>query len=153
MPLLWGMAGHHSKTGITSSAWRVGKGRPGNYRIFEYNSGLSILGLPLIHIAQGIDPQSGLPRVEKGIIAIRDFAVSCVSPGNIAFGVFSLGDLSFGLISLGCFAFGVVAAAGRLAAASFLAIGGAAFSLSFAIGGLGWVPHFIGGNGVDPDFL
>src|SRR5512139_3330034 len=60
-------------------------GSYGYYRWnYEYKSQAELFGLPLIHIAQGIDPKTGAPRVAKGIIAI----------GNIAVGVIALGGLA-----------------------------------------------------------
>ena len=56
---------------------------------YEYKSEAKFFGLPLIHIAQGIDPNTGAPRVAKGIIAI----------GNIAIGVFALGGLALGAVN------------------------------------------------------
>jgi len=102
--------------------------RTASYWNFEYKSDASLFGWPLIHIAQGLDPGTGLPRIAKGVIAI----------GNIAFG---------GL------AVGLLAAGGGLAIAGFLAIGGANFSPAYAVGGLALAPHFLGGNGIDPAFL
>ncbi len=96
---------------------------------YEYKSEAELFGLPLIHIAQGIDPQTGAPRIAKGIIAI----------GNIAVGVFALGGLAFGGLTIGGISIGL------------LALGG--FALGYAIGGLALAPHFIGGNGADPEFL
>ena len=57
------------------------------------------------------------------------------------------------MFSLGGVAIGVLIAAGGLALSGGLAIGGAAISLAYAIGGLALAPHFLGGNGMDPEFL
>src|SRR6266545_4390571 len=64
---------------------------------YEYKSETELFGLPLIHIAQGIDPTTGRPRVAKGIIAI----------GNIAIGVLALGGVSLGGITVGGASIGV----------------------------------------------
>jgi hypothetical protein len=42
---------------------------------YEYKSEAELFGLPLVHIARGIDPKTGAPRVAKGIIAIGNIAV------------------------------------------------------------------------------
>jgi len=54
-------------------------GYPGIYWGYEYRSKSELFGWPLVHIAQGLDPETGLPRVTKGIIAF----------GSIAIGVFA----------------------------------------------------------------
>ena len=119
---------------------------------YEYRSEARIAGWPLVHIAQGIDPQTGRPRVARGVIAIGNVALGVFALGGIAAGVFSLGGLSLGLVAFGGVALGGVAAGG-LAVAAFLALGGAAISLQYAIGGLAIAPHTIGPEGVDPELL
>jgi len=57
---------------------------------YEYRSQASLFGLPLVHIASGVDPSTGRPRVAKGIIAI----------GNIAVGGLAIGGASFGVVSI-----------------------------------------------------
>ena len=39
------------------------------YAGYEYRSETRIAGWPLVHIAHGIDPETGRPRVARGIIA------------------------------------------------------------------------------------
>ena len=126
---------------------------PGCYWNFEYKSEFTFLGWPLLHVAQGINTQTGLPRVAKGIIAIGNIAIGGLALGGIAFGGVSLGGLSVGLLALGGLSLGVFFAAGGLAAAGYLAIGGLAISMAYAIGGLALAPQIIGGNGVDVEFL
>lgn len=119
---------------------------------YEYRSEVELLGWPLIHIVRGVDPNTGAPRLARGVIAIGDIAV-----GAIALGGFALGGLSFGGISLGLLAFGGIAigglAVGGLALAFMFAIGGMAVSTAFAIGGMALAPHAIGATGVDAEFL
>ena len=117
---------------------------------YEYRSETLIAGWPLVHIAQGVDPEPGRPRVARGIIAVGNVAIGVFALGGIAIGGISLGGLSLGLLALGGVAMGVVAAGG-FAAATFLALGGAAISLKYAIGGLAIAPHTIGPEGVDPE--
>ena len=64
---------------------------------YEYKSKARILGIPLVHVASGIDPQTGRLLVARGIIAV----------GNVSFGVLSIGGIAFGVVSLGGLAFGV----------------------------------------------
>ena len=125
---------------------------PPAYAGYEYRSETQIAGWPLVHIAQGIDPATGRLRVARGIIAIGNVALGVFAVGGLAVGVVSLGGISLGLLALGGVALGGVAAGG-LAVATTLALGGAAFSLKYAIGGLAVAPHTIGPEGVDPELL
>jgi hypothetical protein len=68
---------------------------------FEYRSKEEINGWPLIHINIGTNPETGRPRVAKGVVAI----------GNIAFGVVSIGAAAFGVVTLAAFGLGVVSVA------------------------------------------
>jgi len=120
---------------------------------YEYKSEAELFGWPLIHIAQGIDPQTGTPRIARGVIAIGNIAIGGLAIGGLATGGIALGGLSLGIFSLGGVGIGILAALGGLAVSGYLAIGGAAFSFTYAIGGLALAPHFIGGNGIDPEFL
>ena len=122
------------------------------YAGYEYRSETQIAGWPLVHIAQGIDPETGRLRVARGVIAIGNIALGVFAVGGIAVGVFSLGGVSLGLLALGGVALGGVAAGG-LAVATFFALGGAALSLKSAIGGLAIAPHTIGPDGLDPELL
>ncbi len=117
---------------------------------YEYRSETRIAGWPLVHIAQGVDPETGRPRVARGIIAVGNVALGVFAVGGVAAGVVSLGGISLGLLALGGVALGGVAAGG-LAVATFLALGGAAISLKYAIGGLAIAPHTIGPDGIDPE--
>lgn len=123
------------------------------YPNYEYRSSVEIFGLPLIHIAQGIDPKTGMPRVARGIIAIGSLAIGVLAIGGLAVGVFALGGLSLGLVALGGFALGIAAAFGGVAIGGYLAIGGVAISLVYALGGMAIAPHALGGNRVDPELL
>jgi len=123
------------------------------YPSFEYRSSVEIFGLPLVHIAQGIDPETGMPRVARGIIAIGSLAIGVLAIGSVALGVFALGGLTVGLVALGGIAVGIAAAFGGLVVGGYLAIGGAAFSLMYALGGLALAPHALGGNRLDPEML
>ncbi len=119
---------------------------------YEYKSQAELFGLPLIHIAQGVDPNTGAPRVAKGIIAIGDVAIGVFALGGLALGGLTFGGASVGIVALGGLALGG-AALGGVSIGVFLAVGGLALSLGYALGGLALAPHFIGGNGADPEFL
>lgn len=117
---------------------------------YEYKSALTILGVPLVHIAQGIDPKTGRPRVAKGIIAMGNVAIGVVAMGGIAIGGLTLGGLGIGVLACGGLAVGFVAMGGA-AIAVYLAIGGLAIAGKIALGGAAIAPHVIGGSRVDPE--
>ena len=127
--------------------------RPANmYWGYEYRSKLELFGLPLVHIAQGFDTQTGRPRVAKGIIAIGDIAIGVFALGGMALGGLTFGGLSLGLFALGGLAVGGIAAGG-LALGILFAAGGMAMSIMYAIGGLAIAPHAISSMGTDPQLL
>src|SRR5688500_10543173 len=68
---------------------------------YEYKSEAELFGLPLIHIAQGIDPQTGTPRVARGIIAIGNMAIGVFALGGFALGGVTIGGASVGVFALG----------------------------------------------------
>ena len=119
---------------------------------YEYKSEAEFFGLPLVHIARGIDPKTGGLRVAKGIIAIGNIAVGVLAVGGLALGGITIGGASIGLMALGGLALGGITLGG-FSMGLLLAVGGFAVSAAYAIGGFALAPHFIGGNGVDPDFL
>ncbi len=131
---------------------RVGAGYPAVHWGYEYRSQTEVLGWPLIHVANGIDPTTGRPRVARGIIAIGNIAIGLVALGGLAVGGLAVGGLGLGLLALGGIAVGG-AALGGMALAVFFAVGGMAISLGYAIGGLALAPHAIGASGVDPEFV
>jgi hypothetical protein len=139
-----------SRGNVAPNVFYSGQGYGLNY---EYKSEAELFGWPLIHVAQGINPETGMPRIAKGVIAIGNIAVGGLAIGGLAVGGITLGGLGLGLFSFGGLAVGILAAAGGLALGGVFAIGGAAISLAYAIGGLALAPHFIGGNGIDPEFL
>ncbi len=120
---------------------------------FEYKSDIEIFGLPLLHVAQGIDPQTGMPRIAKGIIAVGNIAIGVLALGGMAAGGVAIGGMSFGILSLGGIAIGILAALGGIAVAGVFSIGGLAISLLYAIGGLALAPYYFGGNGMHPEFF
>jgi hypothetical protein len=79
---------------------------------YEYRSEAELFGLPLVHIAQGVDPKTGAPRVGKGIIAIGNMAVGVVAPGGLALGGITIGGASIRVFALGGFALGGITLGG-----------------------------------------
>ena len=120
---------------------------------YGYKSEAELFGWPLVHIAQGINAETGAPRVAKGVIAIGNIAIGGLAIGGLALGGIALGWLGLGLFTFGGLVLGILAAAGGLALGGHFAIGGAAISLAYAMGGLALALPFIGGNGADPEFL
>ena len=118
----------------------------------EYRSETELFGLPLVHVVRGIDPRTGFFRVAKGIIAIGDIAVGVLALGGIALGGIAIGGLGLGIIAIGGLALGAITIGGFSTGLLF-ALGGVAFSLKHAIGGLALAPHFIAANGIDKGFL
>lgn len=119
---------------------------------YEYKSETELFGLPLIHIARGFDPQTGAVRVAKGIIAIGNIAVGVFALGGLALGGITIGGASIGILALGGLALGGITMGG-FSLGLLLAFGGFAISAGYAIGGFALAPHFLGGNGMDPEFL
>ncbi len=125
---------------------------------WEYRSRKTLFGLPLLHVAYGLDPVSGRRRTAKGIVAVGERAVGVVAFGGMACGGIVFGGLGIGLVSFSGLALGLVSMGG-LALGLLLAYGGLA-AAPFAVGGLaaGWVAtggaafggHVLSGSGSDP---
>jgi hypothetical protein len=124
----------------------------------EYRSEATLFGLPLVHVATGIDPQTGRKRVAKGILAVGDVAVGVFALGGVAFGGVTFGGVALGLVSLGGLALGLLLALGGAAvggvavgggAVGLVAVGGGAFGYYALGGGAGGV-HVLGANVQDP---
>jgi hypothetical protein len=118
-------------------------GYPGILWGYEYRSREEFFGWPLIHIAFGVNPQTGLPRVARGIFAAGNFAVGLVAVGGFALGGLTIAGIGMGIFILGGIALGVVAVGG-IAVALHFALGGLAISTRIAIGGLGLSPDGLG---------
>jgi len=114
---------------------------------YEYKSKTTILGLPLIHIAQGFNPEGGI-RVAKGFIAIGNVAVGVLAIGGAAVGVVALAGAGLGIVCLGGLALGLFCGIGGVAI-GYIAVGGVAIGV-YCLGGLCLGPHTIYN---DPDML
>jgi hypothetical protein len=129
---------------------------PPGYIGREYRSKATLWGLPLVHVATGIDPITGRKRIAKGIIACGDVAIGVVAVGGMAFGGIAFGGLAIGglaiagcaigLIGLGGCAIGLLLAAGGSAIGG-VAVGGGAFG-GVAVGGGAVGYYAYGGGGV-----
>jgi predicted Ser/Thr protein kinase len=80
-------------------------------KLHEYNfrSRQSIFGLPLVHVAWGIDATTKRLRVAKGLVAVGPRAIGLVAIGLDAYGVFACGLLAVGLVPVALFALGLEA--------------------------------------------
>ncbi|WP_309399641.1 serine/threonine-protein kinase [Cerasicoccus maritimus] len=99
----------------------------------NYRSRASLFGVPLIHVATGVDELTGRKRVARGIVAVGDIAQGVFAMGGLAMGVFAFGGLSIGVVGYG----GLVLA--------LLGIGGIAFGLLAAYAGMAIAPVAMGG--------
>jgi serine/threonine protein kinase len=98
----------------------------------DYRTKQSFFGLPLAHVAWGVDPVTHRPRVAKGWIAVGSKAkglaavgieaYGLIAVGLIAGGIFPTGLLAFGVWSVGLVAYGIVST-GLLAVALIQAVG------------------------------
>jgi hypothetical protein len=118
----------------------------------NYKSSMSLLGLPLVHVAIGAPEGSpGYRGIAKGWIAVGDIAFGVVfALGGLAFGGLSVGGLSIGIlafagVSIGAWSVGGLAlgafALGGGAIAIWAANGGLAIAHEYAIGGLAIAAH------------
>lgn len=125
----------------------------------EYRSRHSLLGLPLIHYARGISPETGSREVARGVLAVGRVAVGVVAVGQVALGLIGIGQFSLGLLlgigqlTLGPVALGQVAlggvAVGQLVM-GYLAVGQYALGhYVLAQGGTG--VHILSQHHVDPE--
>jgi len=86
------------------------------YRGWEWKSKISILGLPLVHIAFGKNKWTGKLLVATGIIAIGQFAVGVISICQFGIGLlFGLGQFVAGFVSIAQFALGIYFGLGQFA--------------------------------------
>jgi hypothetical protein len=111
----------------------------------HYRSSITLLGLPLVHIAIGRAPGSQTIRgIAKGWIAIGDVAFGAVAFGGLAVGALSVGGLSVGVLGIAGAAAGIWSIGG--VAFALFAVGGAAFGVVAATGGLAIaIDYAIGG--------
>lgn len=106
-------------------------------------SSITIMGLPLYHIAMGPDIEAGQMRGHaKGIIAIGDIATGWLAIGGLARGVIAIGGCALGVVALGGAAVGGLAIGGG--ALGIVALGGGAIGY-LACGGWAFGAHVLRG--------
>jgi len=107
----------------------------------EWRSKTTLFGWPLVHIAHGVDPETGRMRIARGVIAIGNAAIGGLAMGGAAAGGIAIGGM--GIVSLGGCAVGGLALGGM--AVGGVAIGGMAVGL-IALGGMA-VGYYAAGGG------
>lgn len=101
----------------------------------HYQTSLTWLGLPLIHLAFGKSSAAGDQRGRaRGWIAVGDQAVGLLAIGGLAVGGVALGGVAIGGITWGGLAIGLGAVGG--AAVGLQALAGLAVGWQAAMGGL-----------------
>jgi serine/threonine protein kinase len=98
----------------------------------EYRAKLTLFGWPLVHVASGIDPATGHPRIAKGIVAVGPTAIGVIAIGFRACGLLATGFLACGGMATGLIALGPMACG--LAAFGFDTTGLVALGLRSAAG-------------------
>lgn len=118
---------------VDSPDYRVTETALGTWRRYLYPSGMhfaefrshsEFMGLPLVHVTQGICPETGRRITAKGVIAVGRRAVGVVALGQVAAGLLAIGQACIGVLALG------------QAAAGFIAVGQAAIAYHFGAGQL-----------------
>ena len=145
---------------IVQGGTRPGGEMPPPYWMgYEYKSKRTLFGLPLLHVASGIDPRTGKAREARGIVAIGGVATGFLAMGGRAYGIVAFGGLTMGVLSFGGLSMGVLSFGG-LSVALILAIGGLAvapvatggLAIGYlAMGGLALGHFATGGLGVGPN--
>lgn len=95
-----------------------------------------IFNMPLYHITDGYNTETGKFEVAKGFIAVGPVALGVISWGGVAIGILSFGGFSLGaLLAFGGFSIAIGGAVGGFAVGGLLALGGFASSMGIAFGG------------------
>lgn len=105
-------------------------------RFYRKISRKKIFNLPLYHITDGYNPETGKFEVAKGILAVGPVALGIFSWGGVAIGIFAFGGFSLALLlALGGVAISSVGAVGGMAIGGLIAVGGLAISKGLSLGG------------------
>jgi Protein kinase domain len=108
----------------------------------DYRTRQTLFGLPLMHVAWGIDLGTGRPRIAKGILAVGPAAFGVIAVGFSAWGLFPCGFVAGGFWPVGLFAVGFEAVG--LVAAGVQATGLLALAFWHAVGLVAASPSPIG---------
>jgi hypothetical protein len=128
-------------TGPASGKW------PGTG--FEWKSGRSVYGWPLVHVAFGREP-GGKFRVARGIIAVGQFGIGLFTIAQIGVGfVFGFGQVMIGLSAIAQVAVTVLFGIGRFAS-GFAAVGQVVLAY-YGLGQAGLAAHLWSMGSKDPE--
>jgi hypothetical protein len=106
-----------NKKTITHALWRG----------FEWKTKTRVFSLPLIHIAIGLNRETGKLYIAKGIIAIGTFGVGLITIAQFGIGILvGIGQFSAGIFAIAQFALGIYFGLGQFAT-GITAIGQFAF--------------------------
>ena len=132
------------KTDVETIATALGRtgGSPPPARGRDYRTRQTLFGLPLVHVAWGIDPATGRPRIAKGIVAVGPVAYGVTAVGFSAWGLLPCGLVAGGFWPVGLFAVGFWAVG--LAAAGYQAVGLLAMAFWHAVGLVAAAPSPVG---------
>ena len=132
------------KTDVETIATALGRtgGSPQSARGRDYRSRQTLFGLPLVHVAWGIDPATGRPRIAKGIVAVGPVAYGVTAVGFSAWGLLPCGLVAGGFWPVGLFAVGFWAVG--LAAAGYQVVGLLAMAFWHAVGLVAAAPSPVG---------
>jgi len=153
------VAAPDTSAAIHTDASAAGPQPHGRWRGIDRRSKRTLFGLPLWHVATGVDPGTGRMRTARGIVAIGDRAQGVVAIGGVAMGGFAFGGFSIGVVSIGGFSAGlfVMGGFGLALIAAFagfamapIALGGVAVGW-YASGGQGFGAHVTSAMAKDPE--
>jgi|GEM_PF-3093915 hypothetical protein len=120
---------------------------PRRYPVWRRVSQKKIFNIPLYHITDGYNPETGEFEIARGIFAFGPVALGVFTAGGIALGVFSFAGISAGvLLALGGLSLSALASLGGAAVAGLFAAGGMAVSFGLSIGGFAVGHIAIGGE-------
>ena len=115
---------------------------------YEWKSGYTVYGIPLVHIAFGRDAQNRM-RVAKGVIAIGQFGIGLITFAQVGVGfLFGFGQVMFGLTAIAQFAITPLFGVGQFAT-GYVAIGQIALGY-YALAQLGFAEHIWSTRTTDP---
>ena len=125
----------------------------------EYRSKATFLGLPLVHVCNGVrienktKPAVGWiaigDKAYGGLFAVGGIAVGTFACGGLAFGGIACGGIALGSVAIGGLTIGAFAAGGT--AGGIMAFGGIAAGIKAAFGGIAVAGSYaVGGQTIAP---
>jgi serine/threonine protein kinase len=108
----------------------------------DYRTKQSFFGLPLVHVAWGVDPVTHRPREAKGLLAVGPKAKGLIAVGIEAYGLMAAGLIAGGIFPVGLLAFGVLSVG--LVAYGIISTGLLAIALIHCVGLVSLANHSVG---------